>query len=208
MVAAALLGVAVSTAPKAKAANLYFDSDLSGTNGLTEAGGTFTWNSGTVTFYPGGAAPQTDVASTSADIVQFGNGATLGSGATINVGTQTIGGLIIGATTTNGYTFTNGSASVLTLGSSGITVNAGAVATTIGSANLTFVLGAAQTWNNAGSTLLTIAGGIDNGANLLTTGGFGTGGTAITGVIGTGGTVSGGLTTFGTQTVTLSKAKL
>ena len=58
------------------------------------------------------------------DIAQFGSGGTLASAATVNVGTQTIGGLIFGATTTSGYgTLSNTAASTLTIGGSGITMN-------------------------------------------------------------------------------------
>ncbi|PHX58853.1 MAG: hypothetical protein CK522_01995, partial [Opitutia bacterium] len=59
MVAAALLGVAVSTAPQAKAANVYWDSDAStagnSTTLGTNLGGSGTWDTSTANWYNGSA---------------------------------------------------------------------------------------------------------------------------------------------------------
>ena len=89
MVAAALLGVGVSTAPQAKAANLYWDAANGATTGL---GGTGTWD--TTSAFWSSTAAGTDAAAiatfTANDIAYFTGTAgevTLG-------GATTIGGLV------------------------------------------------------------------------------------------------------------------
>ena len=139
------------------AATLTWDGDT-GTGDAQDVTGTFPWAPGDLNFWNGSAnvATTNDIAT---DIAQFGNGGTLASSPAINAGTQSIGGLIFGATTTSGYTLTAGSTGqVLSIGGSGITLNSGAQATTVGSGNLGVTLGAAQTWTNNSASTLTIAG--------------------------------------------------
>ena len=183
----------------ARAANLYWDSNANAADGATDGGGT--WNGNPTFFNPLNGV---DIATGATDIAIFGNGGYLTSVATVNVGTQTIGGLVFGATDLDGYTLTNTAASTLTIGSSGITVNVGAQPTMVGSTLLSLSLGAAQTWANNSSNLLTIAGNVSNGGNTLTlASGPGSGGITITGIIGNG---AGGVTvnSTGGGVVTLS----
>lgn len=84
----------------------------------------------------------------------------------------------------------------LTLGTSGITINAGAGADTISSA---ISLAGAESWTNNSSNLFTVSGNITNGANLLTI--AGTGNTTISGSLGTG---NGGLTKSGAGILSLN----
>ncbi len=114
-----------------------------------------------------------------------------------NAGTTSINGIVIG----DGSTATAAlalSGTMLTIGGGGITMFANAGAATISSP---LTLGAPETWTNNAASLLTITGNITNGANLLTI--AGTGNTSISGVLGSG---SGGLTTFGTGSLTLTGA--
>jgi len=91
---------------------------------------------------------------------------TLGSSFLIN--TLTFDAAATSAVTINGGTLTIDSSS----SSTGITLENGAAAATINSA---VVMGSAQTWtNNSATSLLTIAGNLSNGGNLLTKAGVGT----------------------------------
>jgi autotransporter-associated beta strand protein len=193
----AIVAVAILMSPRVEAATLIWDND-SLTSLAQDGGGD--WTLGGLTFWDG---ISTNIATTNditTDIAQFGNGGTLGSVATVNVSTQSINGLIFGATTTSGYTLTaSSSGQALTIGSSGIVLSSGAQATTLGGANLGITLGAAQSWTNNSASLFTVVGDVTNGTNLLTIGG--TGNTTISGVIGNG---SGGLTKSGAGTLTLT----
>jgi autotransporter-associated beta strand protein len=157
MVAAALLGVGVSTAPKAKAANLFWDSDANatGNNTVTGAGlgGTAgTWDSGTTANWFNGTSDVTWTNSNN-DIAYI-YGGTAGAIAVGTGGIQ-IGGLVFGTT---GY-------------SVGVTANANTI--TFGAANNSIVLNniAAATINGP------IAG---TGSNVTLTGGVFGGQTAGT----------------------------
>ena len=106
MVAAALLGVGVSTAPQAKAANLYWD-----TNGVTGGvGGTGAWDTTTANWSTSTAGTDSSVVAnfTNADTAFFG-----GTAGTITLSAPlTIGGLVF---TASGDTLTG---STLTLDTS------------------------------------------------------------------------------------------
>jgi len=178
------------------ATTVTWDSNT-GTSGAQDGSGT--WSVGGATWWTGSAdiATTNDIAT---HIAQFGNSGTLATGATVNVATQSINGLIFATTTTAGYTLTNTAASTLTIGGGGITMNNGAQATTVGDANLSLVLGAAQTWtNNSSSNALNVGGNVTNSTFTLTIAGVGA--VNISGNIGGG---SGGLTKTGTGTTTLS----
>ncbi len=95
----------------------------------------------------------------------------------------------------------------LSIGTGGITVDAGAGAVTIGWSDqpLNITLAGAQAWTNNSSNILTIVNNIANGANLLTV--AGSGDTALNGVLGGGAgdlakTDAGTLTLSGTNTYT------
>ncbi len=154
---------------RTRAATLTWDSDTA-IAGVQEGDGT--WTSGGAGFWNGTA----NVATTNnltTDVARFGNGGALADFATIDTATQTINGLLFGATTTSGYMLSSSTASVLTLGAGGIVVNTGAQTTTLGSENLALTLGAAQTWTNNSTSQLVIDGLLDGATKVLTLGGTG-----------------------------------
>ena len=119
---------------------------------------------------------------------------------------QSVAGLVFLGTNTNTTSLLGGSGNqVLTLGTSGITINSLAGAVTIGSAtagqNVAITLGGGQTWTNNSANAFTMANDVTNGANLLTIAGAGN--TTINGAIGGG---TGGLTNSGSGTLTLAGA--
>ena len=189
MVAAALLSVGVS--PKLRAANLYWDSDGAAANLATDGGG----NWSTQNFFNPLTPLAADTTPGTTDIAYFGYNT--GAGGTVNVaGPITIGGLVFGPTlgsnSTAGYTLTGQtSGQVLTIGVSGISLNAGGLATVVGSTNLSLALSTAQSWINNTSNPLTINGAIANGTNLLTLQALGSGNISLLGNIT--GTTTGGL---------------
>ncbi len=159
-----LLGI-----PSAQAATLTWDA-VTSTSRVQEGDGT--WTAGGVTFWNG----TTNVATANelvTDIARFGNGGMLAEAATINVGTQSINGLIFGATVTSGYTLISDDTSVLTLGAGGIVVNTDVQVTTLGSENLSFMLGANQTWTNNSANPLILDGAVNGGGKVLTVSGTG-----------------------------------
>ncbi|MEI7750876.1 MAG: autotransporter domain-containing protein, partial [Candidatus Omnitrophota bacterium] len=100
---------------------------------------------------------------------------------------------------TNSVTIGSGvGTNTLTLGTGGITVTSGSAAHTITS---NVALGAAQSWTNNSTSLFTVSGNINNGANTLTVDGAGN--TTLSGVLGNG---VGGLIKNGAGTLTLSSA--
>jgi autotransporter-associated beta strand protein len=101
-----------------------------------------------------------------------------------------------GTSNTAGATIAAGTAPSLTIGSAGITVQAGSGANTI---TAPVVLGAAQTWTNNSGNLLSIQGNVTNSTFLLSV--AGSGNTTISGNIGGG---TGGLSMSGTGILTLS----
>ncbi len=168
--------------------------------------GTFNWlsGSGLTWFNPGTLL---DVNATNADVGQFGNGGFMATTGNVNVSTQTIAGLIFNTTGFSGYALTAGSSQTLTVGTSGITVNAGAQASSVGSANLSVTLGGAESWiNNSASALTVGAVGstITNGGNALVLQAQGAGNINVAGTFaGTGaGTIQ--VNSTGTGSVVLS----
>jgi autotransporter-associated beta strand protein len=109
-------------------------------------------------------------------------GSTISAGSETNA--QTYNTLTINAAAINGNA-----------GNNGITVNTGSGPNTI---NANVILGASQTWTNASSNVLTVAGSVTNNGNTLSTAGAGP--IAISGNIGG----NGGFTAGGSGTVTLS----
>ncbi len=175
-----------------QAANLYWD----GTSGAN-------WGTNTAwSTDPAATTPDPAAGPVAADTAFF-NISTANSAQTVNLAAaHAATGLVFNNT---GTTQLQGSGAnrVLTLGTGGILVNAGAGATTIGSTtanqNVSITLGGAQAWTNNATTLLTVVNGVSNGANLLTVGG--TGNTQISGIIGNG---AGGLTKTGNGVLTLA----
>ena len=192
---------------KATAATVTWDSDNNFANGITEAGGTFSWVPGSTAWFNNGTSNVFTVNDLSTDIARFGNGGNLSSVATINVTSGSINGLIFGATTTNGYTrAASTSGQNLSIGTGGVVVDSGAQSTTLGSTNLAITLGGAQSWTNNSTSTFTVAGSMVL-SNALTINGSGTttfsGGSASSDVsrIFTG---SGGITKAGTGTMNIS----
>ena len=169
MVAAALLGVGVSTAPKAKAANLFWDVNSSGAG----VGGTGNWNttsafwtdSGSNLYVTGfdAAAAKTFTSSDTASFYGTAGTATL-------TGNITIGGLNFGAPS---YTITTGT-NTLTFGAADNTIRLN----TLAQANATTTVGATITGAVAGTGNITLDGGLAAGlvGNTLTFNGTSTGG--------------------------------
>ena len=117
MVAAALLGVGVSTAPKAKAANLYWDNDAtaSGNNASTGVGLGIggAWGATDAKWFDG----TNDVTWTDAnkDTANF-----IGTGGTVTLGSSfTVGGLVFAAT---GFELTGDTITLAKTGSDGASV--------------------------------------------------------------------------------------
>lgn len=92
--------------------------------------------------------------------------------------------------------FTVGGPNTLSIGTGGMNILSGNANNQLVSTNLSLV--GNQSWNNAGTGLLTVSGAVDTGANLLTVAGAGN--TAISGVI----SGSNGFAKTGTGTLTLS----
>jgi autotransporter-associated beta strand protein len=186
----------VFVAQSASAVDFYWDG---GTNNWTTASAWSTTAAGTTN--PGAAPGSADdlffnitSANTTANAISHSNGNRAARSLTFNT-TGTSNFRAGGAST---------AASTLTIGVGGITMNANAGAVTLGQTpgtygTMTVALGGAQSWTNNGAGLLTITGGVTNGANLLTI--AGSGNTTIQGVIGNG---SGGITKNGNGALTLS----
>jgi autotransporter-associated beta strand protein len=148
------------------AATVVFDADLLTTD-VQENGGTFQWESGAAVFWNGSA----NVAAGVNDVAQMGNGGSLSSVAVVSVGSQLVEGLKFGGNVANGYSLTGlGMGQVLTLGSAGLVVNAGAQAVNLGDAGLSLALAAPQTWmNNPGNgSALMIHASVNNLGHSLT----------------------------------------
>jgi len=129
-----------------------------------------------------------------------------GPGATANfsaAGATNQGAMVLGANMSIGGIAVSDSTGVslaadghiLALGTSGITVNAGAGPVSLAPP---ITLGAAQTWTNNSTNPMTVSGTVINGGNLLTVAGSGS--TTVGGAIGG----SGGLTQSGPGMVTLT----
>jgi autotransporter-associated beta strand protein len=180
------------TSSTASAAIYYWDTTVTGlwSNGAN-------WSNTATTGGITGVVPlATDTA--------FFNQSSVNGPELIQLGTATsIAGITFANTGTTQIQASVAGTQTLTVGTSGITVNAGAGAVTIGDfTNQTAItLSGAQTWANNSASLFTIANNVTNGANLLTIGGSGA--TEISGNIGPG---AGGITLAGAATLTLSGA--
>jgi hypothetical protein len=143
MVAAALLGVGVSTAPQAKAANIFWDVN----SNIGGAGGTGNWDTTSAFWYNAGSGTTTTGANptsaatfTTADTAYFTG---LAGTATLQQGV-TVGGLYFG---TPGFTIA---------GANTLTLNTGASVNTVGDATISSVV-AGTTFTKSGSGILTLA---------------------------------------------------
>lgn len=183
-----LVAVWVMVSAGAMAATVTFDADLL-TAGVQENGGSFQWLSGGAVFWNGSV----NVTAGVGDVAQFGNGGLLSSSAVVSLTSQSVGGLRFEGVSGNGYSLVGlGAGQTLTLGSSGLVVNAGAQAVNLGDASLSLALGSAQTWTHkpGNGALLTVNGSVNNQGNLLTFTGDSSSPITLNGVM----TGSGGLT--------------
>ena len=155
-----------------------------------------TWATGTN--WVGNSAPANDLTSNTA----LFNGTFTNQP---NYGTTSVAGLIIGdgTTVTNAVTFTG---TALSLGTSGIMVNANAGAVTLNNA---VKLGGSQTWSNFSASTFTVGATITNVANItpFTLAIDGSGATTLSGIISNGGTTgTTGLTKKGAGNLNLTAA--
>src|SRR5688572_12115931 len=189
----AVIATSTALSPATFAASLYWD-------GLA-AGGCNTpanWSTD-----PAATTPDPAASPVAADLAFFNISTVNGAEVVALNANQAALGLVFNNTGTTALQG-GGTNRVLTLGASGLLLNAGAGAVTIGGAtgqNVALTLGAAQTWTNDSASLLTVTNGVTNGANLLTVGG--TGNTTVAGIIGAG---AGGITKNGNGILTLSGA--
>ncbi|MDP4962714.1 MAG: hypothetical protein NWP77_01200, partial [Opitutales bacterium] len=159
MVAAALLGVGVSRAPQAKAANLYWDADGSTvgnniSNG-SSLGGTASWDAAATRWFDGSTMVAWDNANF--DVANF-----LGSGGVVSLTEPvTVGGLHFGSA---GLTRVANSTLTLAGGSPTVSVASGATA----AVNSSLVLNAASTFAIDG--LLDLRGVLTGAGGLTKTG--------------------------------------
>lgn len=159
----------VGPAPKAVAANIFWDANGVGPN----LGGAGTWDTTTANWYNAGVATTasgtnatTVYAFTNADKAYFA-----GTGATVTLATNpSLGGLVF---RNAAFTIDAASARSITLGSSGIFMESTSGVTTLG-ANVGLVLDSDQTWTNATTAnALIVNGFISGSAGLVLQGGAG-----------------------------------
>ncbi len=192
---AAILAAAVFACPSTSAADMYWDTT---TTGLWSNTANW-WTSSAGTTNPG-AAPG------SGDLVFFnGSGVNGPTVVQINANTATLGMTF----TNTGTTLIDSSSTTsntLTIGASGITINAGSGAMTLGNATnlMPIAIAGSQSWTNNSANPLTVVNGISNtlaGAQTLTVGG--TGDSVFSGIVANGtGTL--GLNKTGNGTLTLT----
>lgn len=163
------LGFAFGVGDSLLAATLTWDADAV-PSGAQEGAGA--WDVGGAVFW-NGSANVAAANNLTTDVARFGNGGILAEPAMVTVASASISGLLFGATLTSGYTLSNDSESILTIGGGGIVVNAGAQATILGDANLSIALGANQTWTNSGTNSLTVDGVLNGATRVLTLSGAG-----------------------------------
>jgi autotransporter-associated beta strand protein len=168
------------------------------------------WNTGTNTwsgtFWSDNATSggTTGVLPTSIDTITF-NQSLVNGAETISLGADRS---VLGITFSNtGTTLLQGGGTnrILTIGTSGITINSGAGAVTIGNAaanqNVAVTVNGPQSWANNSATTFTVVNAVTGGANTLTLDGTGNGLTTLTGGLsfsGAGGLVIGKSGTLGT----------
>ena len=192
----ALALVSLLATASAPAANIYWDGT---TTDWTTIG---SWSTAV-----GAATPDPALVPGSGDVANFSINTITNTAQTVNLNAaQSVLGMVFLASNTAPTNLLGGGTNqALTLGTSGITVNAAAGAVTIGSAtdgqNVAITLGGAQTWTNNSANLFTVVNAVTNGTNTLTV--AGTGNTVINGAIGAG---AGGLTKSGTGILTLAGA--
>ena len=159
--------------PDARAANIFWD----GNGTTTGIGGNGTWattgntwvNNGSSTTNPGGTTATTYMG-TSADVAYFA-----GTAGTVTLNfNPNLAGLVFRNVA---FTLTSAAAQNITLGTSGITLEASSGVTTF-NANVGLVLGGNQTWTNNSANAL-IVNGVVSGGGSLTIGGTGAGGVRL-----------------------------
>ncbi|RLT06564.1 MAG: hypothetical protein DWI23_01535, partial [Planctomycetota bacterium] len=173
---------------------------------------TYYWNTTTTGLWTTGAnwsnaisGGTTGVAPAAADTVVFNQSAINGS-ETIQLGVPTtIAGMTFANTGATTITANASGSQALSIGASGIVVNAGAGAVTIGNASnaVPITMTAAQSWTNNSTSGLTIVNNVTNGGFLLTVAGSSS-------TVSIGGAISGsgGLATSSTGTLILTGQNL
>jgi len=156
--------------PDARAANIFWDTNSNGA-GL---GGTGTWavTGNNWTTNSGGTAVATAYMGTSADVAHFA-----GTAGTVTLGpgfSPTLAGLVF---RNAAFTLTSAAVQNITLGTSGITLDAGAGITTF-NANVGLVVVGNQAWNNNSANAL-VVNSVVSGTGTLTLGGTGAGGVRL-----------------------------
>jgi autotransporter-associated beta strand protein len=187
------ISVGFSLTTPARGATIYWDG-LS-----TDWGAVGSWSTAV-----GATTPNPAAVPGAADIADFSINTITNTAQTVNLNAaRSVQGLVFeGTNTATTSLLAGGTNRILTLGSSGITVNSLAGAVSIGSATegqqVAVTLGAAQSWTNNSANLLTVTNGVTNGGFGLTL--AGTGNTTLGGIV----SGSGGLTQAGTGNLTLT----
>jgi fibronectin-binding autotransporter adhesin len=184
----ALLVVCLAVAAQSQAADLYWD--LNGSGPWATLGN---WNTAS-----DGSGVNPVAAPGSTDVAYF-NISTLNAATTATLAANlSVQGMVFNNTGTTAINTDAVANRIITLGTSGLTLNAGAGAVTFGSDNanqrISFTLGGSQSWtNNSSNTVLLInitgASGINLGSNILTIAGSGNISLGNRAITGTGGSV-------------------
>ena len=160
--------------PDARAANIFWDGNgntagLGGNGNWATTGSTWV-NNNALTANPSGTAGAAAYMGTSADVAYFA-----GTAGTVTLNfNPSLQGLVF---RNAAFTLTSAAAQTITLGTSGIALEASSGLTTF-NANVGLVVGGNQAWTNSSANAL-VVNGVVSGSGTLTLGGAGAGGVSL-----------------------------